>query len=218
MRKVRSRTARAIEALIFMAVGCALGWGVLYLPPTARGAWLGSLLACGAAGWILGERDSARKRAARVSACKSGLVSGSEMLAALDREMGLAARRSAPIALLAIEARNIEEINRVFDREEGDRAIQAVALAARGSLRETDVLARVSGLVFCAALPDSTAEAAAAAVKRAQDSIGAIRRSHAKGEVRVVCEVRAFAWDGTQSSSELLARIQKEMSEVKSKQ
>lgn len=212
MNKDRSVKARTIEALIFMMAGSTLGWVMLRMPASGHILWLGSLLTWGTAGWILGEREAAKRADNACKVVKSeGLVTGSELRATLERELALAARRSFPLTLLLIDVKNIEVINRDFDREAGDEAMKAVALAARKSLRETDWLARTSGLTFCAILPDSTVDAAATAVVRTQLALGEILRSHPKGEVHVVCKVKAFAWDGKESGPELMERTHKEI-------
>lgn len=215
MRKRGSVAARSIEALIFSAAGGSLAWGLLHTQGSTQALWLGGLLTWGTVGWIMGERAAVKTSGSRVDIRSSGVIGEREFSLALEREMGLATRRSAPLALIAIEARNIKAINSEFDRDEGDRAIEAIALASRQCLRETDILARVSGLTFYAILPDSTADAAAAVVARAQNGLGAILRSHPKGEVRVECDVQAFAWDGKRTGSEMMEYIQKKMDGVK---
>ncbi len=75
-----------------------------------------------------------------------------------------------PTAVLLIDLDHFKSINDRFGHALGDRALEIFALAARHSVRSTDLLGRLGGEEFAAVLADTTREKAAAVAERIRSS------------------------------------------------
>ena len=75
-----------------------------------------------------------------------------------------------PTAVLLIDLDHFKSINDRFGHGLGDRTLEIFALAARHSVRSTDLLGRLGGEEFAAVLADTTREKAAAVAERIRSS------------------------------------------------
>jgi len=75
-----------------------------------------------------------------------------------------------PTAVLLIDLDHFKSINDRFGHALGDRTLEIFALAARHSVRSTDLLGRLGGEEFAAVLADTTREKAAAVAERIRSS------------------------------------------------
>ena len=75
-----------------------------------------------------------------------------------------------PTAVLLIDLDHFKSINDRFGHALGDRTLEIFALAARHSVRSSDLLGRLGGEEFAAVLADTTREKAAAVAERIRSS------------------------------------------------
>jgi len=87
----------------------------------------------------------------------------------LLQDLARAKRRNEVVAIVFLDLDRFKNVNDTLGHDAGDRLLVAVAERLRGSMRETDTLARISGDEFCIILPDQRDE---------HDAIEAGRRVH----------------------------------------
>lgn len=90
-----------------------------------------------------------------------------------QQELQRAARTSAPISLLMIDANGFKAINDRWGHQAGDRALCAIADGLRARVRPYDVVARLGGDEFVVLLPGVDAIGARAMVPRLKEVIAA---------------------------------------------
>jgi diguanylate cyclase (GGDEF)-like protein len=103
----------------------------------------------------------------------TGVANRRSFYASLDTELKRAERTATPVTLVLIDLDGFKEINDTHGHPFGDGVLQTIAEKVRGSLRATDVLARVGGDEFAILLPATPREAAAALIARARDEAAA---------------------------------------------
>ncbi len=79
--------------------------------------------------------------------------------------------REYPISLISADMDNLKLINDTMGHDKGDQLLIAVAGVLKGSLRGSDILARVGGDEFCIILPRTDAQTAAAIAARIKENI-----------------------------------------------
>jgi diguanylate cyclase (GGDEF)-like protein len=77
----------------------------------------------------------------------------------------------ALLALLAFDIDHFKRVNDTLGHEAGDRVLQRVAHAARGALREADVVGRTGGEEFLALLPGAEARLAGEVAERLRAAV-----------------------------------------------
>ncbi len=86
--------------------------------------------------------------------------------AALDRELSLAARADAPLAVLIFDLDHFKKLNDTFGHQAGDDVLRGVGAALRSSARQGDVVARYGGEEFAVVMPGAEADDAVAFARR----------------------------------------------------
>ncbi|MBM7807358.1 diguanylate cyclase (GGDEF)-like protein [Geodermatophilus bullaregiensis] len=86
--------------------------------------------------------------------------------AALDRELSLAARTDAPLAVLIFDLDHFKKLNDTFGHQAGDDVLRGVGAALRSSARLGDVVARYGGEEFAVVMPGAEADDAIAFARR----------------------------------------------------
>jgi PleD family two-component response regulator len=86
--------------------------------------------------------------------------------------------------------------------------LAAIAMSTGGSLRDTDYLGRTSGLMFCVLLPETDERESVIVYERLKSSIAEIARSHQKGEIHPLCRFVKSTWNGEDTASEWLTRLE----------
>ncbi len=89
----------------------------------------------------------------------------------LLREIDIARRHRTTFSILLIDVDNFKVINDTYGHLAGDSILVSLAELIRGSLRKSDVLARIGGEEFALYLPHTSAEAAAAMADRIRELI-----------------------------------------------
>jgi len=96
----------------------------------------------------------------------TGIYNRRHFLALADRAWERSQRHDRPLSLLMMDIDFFKSINDRFGHDTGDRVIVHLANLARGSKRESDVLARLGGEEFALLLPDTGIEQAHAIAER----------------------------------------------------
>jgi diguanylate cyclase (GGDEF)-like protein len=94
---------------------------------------------------------------------------GFHMLA--DAHLQLARRNGRTATLLYADVDGLKVINDVYGHAEGDRALVRVARALRGTLRRSDLVARIGGDEFVALLLDGGAVGVGPTLQRVRDAL-----------------------------------------------
>jgi diguanylate cyclase (GGDEF)-like protein len=108
----------------------------------------------------------------------TGVLSRSAGLAAVRREMERAHRRADPLSIVVVDVAELGKVNDETGYGAGERLLCAIAEAIRGRVRTYDVVARIGGDQFLAALCGAdrrAAESIAADIMHAVDSVTAGR-------------------------------------------
>ncbi|TFW29512.1 GGDEF domain-containing protein [Massilia horti] len=85
-----------------------------------------------------------------------------------ERESARADRRGTPLCLALLDLDNFKRLNDTYGHGAGDGALQHLVRVVKQTLRPMDVVARMGGEEFVILLPESTVDAAAAAMTRLQ--------------------------------------------------
>ncbi|HEY0630924.1 MAG TPA: EAL domain-containing protein [Thermoleophilaceae bacterium] len=127
----------------------------------------------------------------------TGVANRRSFYNSLTAELKRAERMSTPVTLVLIDLDGFKEINDTHGHPFGDGVLQTIAEKVRGSLRATDVIARVGGDEFAILLPATPRDAAAAMITRARDdataSVGGIPLTWSAGVATFPTDAR----DGT---------------------
>ncbi|QOY93561.1 GGDEF domain-containing protein [Massilia sp. UMI-21] len=85
-----------------------------------------------------------------------------------ERESARADRRNMPLCVAILDLDNFKKLNDTYGHLAGDGALKHLVKVVRDTLRSMDVIARFGGEEFVILLPETTVEAAAAAMVRVQ--------------------------------------------------
>jgi diguanylate cyclase len=85
-----------------------------------------------------------------------------------ERESARADRRGVPLCLALLDLDNFKRLNDTYGHLAGDAALQHLVRVVKQTLRPMDVIARLGGEEFVILLPETTVDAAAAAMTRLQ--------------------------------------------------
>ena len=123
----------------------------------------------------------------------------------LARELAQARRSGRPVSVALLDIDDFKGFNDSRGHQAGDRLLVAAAAAWQGQLREGDVLCRWGGDEFTALLPDCS--------ERTAHEI--IARVTSKTPESQSCAPGVVAWDGAETSDELVWRADAELRERK---
>ena len=85
-----------------------------------------------------------------------------------ERESARADRRNSPLCVALLDLDNFKRLNDTYGHMAGDAALRHLVKVVRETLRAVDVIARFGGEEFVILLPETSVEAAAAAMVRVQ--------------------------------------------------
>ncbi len=85
-----------------------------------------------------------------------------------ERESARADRRNMPLCVAMLDLDNFKKLNDTYGHLAGDGALKHLVKVVRDTLRSMDVIARFGGEEFLILLPETTVDAAAAAMVRVQ--------------------------------------------------
>jgi diguanylate cyclase (GGDEF)-like protein len=125
----------------------------------------------------------------------------------LTREWGQAARRGAPLAVLAIDIDRFKPINDGFGHPFGDSVLQTVARILKATVRETDVVARPGGDEFVLILPDTGWQGATTFAERLRANVDDHRFGGERTPLEVTISVGVAVMRGMETSTPEAVRI-----------
>jgi diguanylate cyclase len=85
-----------------------------------------------------------------------------------ERESARADRRGTPLCIALLDLDNFKKLNDTYGHLAGDKALRHLVKVVKDTLRSMDVIARFGGEEFLILLPETSVEAAAAAMVRVQ--------------------------------------------------
>jgi len=174
---LRQRCLRALQGEL-LAVFAPLGWLALQtahsaspLELLAEQPWLyaymllGSMLAFGAFGWLLGREEERLARLATIDEL-TGLANSRLFRQRMSECACMCQREGRPLSLLLVDMDHFKSINDTYGHQVGDLALKTAAEVIRSTVRRYDVAARVGGEEFALLLPETGTEEAANAARR----------------------------------------------------
>jgi len=108
----------------------------------------------------------------------TGLYNSREFYRLAAIEMLRVQRNNQAVTIAFLDLDNFKEINDRYGHQVGDELIQLVAQTIAGSLRRTDLLARVGGDEFAILLPDTNAHSARQVARKIQQALAVIMQEH----------------------------------------
>ena len=155
--------------------------------------------AAGALGAALGARielEQLRRQPGRDPV--TGLPDASTFHTRVGEELARARRYGLPVAVAVIDLDHFGALNERYGRDSGDAALAEVALMLRLQLRDTDIVARLSGDTFGLLLPETDAGPALRCARRITRAIE--EHSFARvGRITVSAGVASGPLDGMES-------------------
>ena len=119
----------------------------------------------------------------------------------LGRELAQARRSGRPVSVALMDIDDFKAFNDSRGHQAGDRLLVAAAAAWQGQLREGDLLCRWGGDEFAALLPDCSEGAAHEIIARVTSTTPGL----------LSCAAGVAAWDGVETSDELVWRADAEL-------
>lgn len=108
----------------------------------------------------------------------TGLFNSREFYRLVAIEMLRVQRNNQSVTIAFLDLDNFKKINDRYGHQAGDELIRLVSQTIAGSLRRTDLLARVGGDEFAILLPDTNTHAAGQVARKIQEALDVIMQEH----------------------------------------
>lgn len=159
--------------------------------------------------WRFSEIDHERAMAAQHKAARVDGLTGATNRRGweeeLPRTLALAGRNALPLSLAILDFDNFKDYNDSWGHQKGDLLLQRAVDSWKMSLREEDVLARYGGDEFGLIMPGCNLASA----------VSVLDRLYALAPEGQTCSVGVGLWNGEESASELIARVDSALYERK---
>jgi diguanylate cyclase (GGDEF)-like protein len=119
----------------------------------------------------------------------TGLFNRRVFLARMAEESERVRRHGNPLSVLLFDLDHFKRVNDSYGHDVGDRVLQAVAQAATGIRRVTDIPARIGGEEFAILLPETDRDGALQIAQRLRAAVAALRIPHVGGELNITTSV-----------------------------
>ena len=101
----------------------------------------------------------------------TGLMNLRTFRSRLAQELARAWRSRRPLSVIVVDLDGLKEINDAYGHEAGDQALRDVGRCLRGTLRASDMAARIGGDEFALLAPDTSAPTACSMAERMRASV-----------------------------------------------
>lgn len=118
------------------------------------------------------------------------------------QEVSRARRHARPLAALLFDLDHFKAVNDAYGHAAGDQTLRLAAAAARGALRNSDVLARYGGEEFVALLPETDLEGAFAVAERLRAAVAATVIEAGDARISITTSVGVAEWRDDEASLE----------------
>ena len=115
----------------------------------------------------------------------TGLMNRRALERLATREIAIARRRRAPLALIILDLDRFKRVNDNHGHVAGDAALVSAARSISDGMREVDLLARYGGEEFVALLPDTTQDEAIEVAERLRAGLERLTIHHQRKEIRL---------------------------------
>jgi diguanylate cyclase (GGDEF)-like protein/PAS domain S-box-containing protein len=113
------------------------------------------------------------------------------------REYSRAKRYAQPLSLVMMDIDKFKNINDTYGHDVGDIALKALATICVGTLRASDLFARLGGEEFAAILPSTAIENAVLLAERLRGCVEAMVTPSAKGDIRYTISIGVTQMTGS---------------------
>lgn len=171
---------------------------------TVAGSLLGGLASARRRNLRLAERvrrQSRRIRELTVTDAVTGVANRRRFLETLVAEVRRARRYKRDLSVVAARIESFDYLNREFGHDVGDSVLVSVAQCLTGTLRQTDLVGRVSGDEFGLLLPETSRHQALVAVSRVAN---AVEDLNASGELPVEIRLATGIVDSLADADDML--------------
>jgi len=132
-----------------------------------------------------------------------------------ERESARADRRKTPLCVAMLDLDNFKRLNDTYGHMAGDAALKHLVKVVRETLRSMDVIARFGGEEFLIILPETTVEAAAAAMVRVQRELTRHFFLHENEKMLITFSCGVALRVPNEEQASLMARADKAMYQAK---
>lgn len=132
-----------------------------------------------------------------------------------ERESARADRRKTPLCVALLDLDNFKRLNDTYGHMAGDAALKHLVKVVRDTLRAVDVIARFGGEEFLILLPETTVEAAAAAMVRVQRELTRHFFLHDNEKMLITFSCGVALRTPNEEQASLMARADKAMYQAK---
>ena len=136
----------------------------------------------------------------------TGVGNRAAMDAALEREIELARRSSAPLAVILLDIDKLEPINKTHGHSGGDAMLKTVAHGMVAQIRRSDGLYRYGGDEFLLLLRNTGVPGAAALVERVRAAVANLACKHEGAALAVTVSAGVTALRADEDRKRLLQR------------
>lgn len=127
-------------------------------------------------GWMLAARSFGPRLAQALGEARTDPLTGLWNRKSFDEHLvvllSIARRYLSPLSLVMLDVDHLKQINDRFGHAAGDAALEHVGRVLRGSVRDSDVVARIGGDEFALLLPQTDSQGAAALGTRIREALG----------------------------------------------
>lgn len=143
----------------------------------------------------------------------TGLYGRREFDVRLKHDLAIIQRRKGTLTLGYVDVDNFKAVNDTYGHDGGDRVLQAIAVALKESLRESDTAARLGGDEFALLLPDTDSGKAQQVVSRLERKFHEIPLL---SNWRITCSIGVATFlDSAISPEQIIATADQLMYQVK---
>ena len=129
----------------------------------------------------------------------TGLANRRQFQQVARTELIRSQRYGRTVSLVMMDADHFKNVNDTYGHQVGDQVLKALADIGSGTLRESDLMARLGGEEFGILLPETGSQQALEAAERIRKAVEEARIPTEKGPVRITASLGVASSDGQES-------------------